>query len=167
MRRLSLKSTDFGVDPSKKSTYSTTFGIDPYLSALRSPVGIRTPTRWTKITCATITPPGSGSKEMEMIGFEPTTPTMPLWCSSNWATSPKKYSTNTVAIFPRSMIFLLFSRNAAFVFYTWIANWRISRCRAILIMRGVYVWAQKNRRTNVRWQSDSLSIREVCVEAIY
>ena len=25
MRRLSLKSTDFGVDP----TYSTTFGIDP------------------------------------------------------------------------------------------------------------------------------------------
>ena len=47
MRRLSLKSTDFGVDPklplestcrmrgetmkdkSKKSTYSTTFGVDP------------------------------------------------------------------------------------------------------------------------------------------
>ena len=28
MRRLSLKSTDFGVDP-KKSTYSTTFGVDP------------------------------------------------------------------------------------------------------------------------------------------
>ncbi len=27
MRRLSLKSTDFGVDP--KSTYSTTFGVDP------------------------------------------------------------------------------------------------------------------------------------------
>ena len=37
MRRLSLKSTDFGVDPLKstlfgvdpKSTYSTTFGVDP------------------------------------------------------------------------------------------------------------------------------------------
>ena len=50
MRRLSLKSTDFGVDPklplestrrmrgetmkdkSKKSTYSTTFGVDPILN---------------------------------------------------------------------------------------------------------------------------------------
>ena len=28
MRRLSLKSTDFGVDP----TYSTTFGVDPIIA---------------------------------------------------------------------------------------------------------------------------------------
>ena len=48
MRHLSLKSTDFGVDPSsrgmrgesmkdksKKSTYSTTFGVDPKKGALK------------------------------------------------------------------------------------------------------------------------------------
>ena len=54
MRRLSLKSTDFGVDPklqiesarrmrgesmkgkSKKSTYSTTFGVDPKKRRLKT-----------------------------------------------------------------------------------------------------------------------------------
>ena len=49
MRRLSLKSTLFGVDP-KKSTYSTTFGVDPtklskfFINTLGAQEGTRTPT---------------------------------------------------------------------------------------------------------------------------
>ena len=36
MRRLSLKSTDFDVDP--KSTYSTTFGVDPKNQPIPQPL---------------------------------------------------------------------------------------------------------------------------------